>query len=117
MARACSSASTASARCRRCWRLIRICCMPCRANEVTRASTLTLVGHDGVAVAASNWDQPTTNVGEDYSYRPYYRLALAQGRGRHRGRRQAAGRGGDHGRAVGARAGMAEQPGRGAGQR
>lgn len=53
-----------------------------RANEVTRASTLTLVGHDGVAVAASNWDQPTTNVGENYSYRPYYRQALAQGRGR-----------------------------------
>ncbi|MGS7836197.1 hybrid sensor histidine kinase/response regulator [Stenotrophomonas maltophilia] len=53
-----------------------------RANEVTRASTLTLVGHDGVAVAASNWDQPTTNVGENYSYRPYYRQALAKGRGR-----------------------------------
>ena len=53
-----------------------------RANEVTRASTLTLVGHDGVAVAASNWDQPTSNVGENYSYRPYYRQALAQGRGR-----------------------------------
>ena len=43
---------------------------------------LTLVGHDGVAVAASNWDQPTSNVGENYSYRPYYRQALAQGRGR-----------------------------------
>lgn len=35
-----------------------------------------------MAVAASNWDQPTSNVGENYSYRPYYRLALAQGRGR-----------------------------------
>ena len=35
-----------------------------------------------MAVAASNWDQPTTNVGENYSYRPYYRQALAQGRGR-----------------------------------
>lgn len=53
-----------------------------RANQVTRASTLTLVGHDGVAVAASNWDQPSSNVGEDYSYRPYYRQALATGRGR-----------------------------------
>ncbi len=35
-----------------------------RANQVTRTSTLTLVGRDGVAVAASNWDQPTSNVGE-----------------------------------------------------
>ncbi|HAL21369.1 MAG TPA: hybrid sensor histidine kinase/response regulator, partial [Stenotrophomonas sp.] len=26
-----------------------------RANQVTRTSTLTLVGRDGVAVAASNW--------------------------------------------------------------
>ncbi|MCF7750328.1 PAS-domain containing protein [Bacillus subtilis subsp. subtilis] len=53
-----------------------------QANQVTRASTLTLVGHDGVAVAASNWDQASSNVGEDYSYRPYYRQALATGRGR-----------------------------------
>ncbi|WP_447945544.1 hybrid sensor histidine kinase/response regulator [Stenotrophomonas indicatrix] len=53
-----------------------------RANQVTRTSTLTLVGRDGVAVAASNWDQPTSNVGEDYSYRPYYQQALAHGRGR-----------------------------------
>jgi len=53
-----------------------------RANQVTRASTLTLVGRDGVAVAASNWDQASSNVGEDYSYRPYYRQALATGRGR-----------------------------------
>jgi histidine kinase len=35
-----------------------------------------------VAVAASNWDQRSSNVGEDYSYRPYYRQALATGRGR-----------------------------------
>lgn len=53
-----------------------------RANQVTRASTLTLVGRDGIAVAASNWDQASSNVGEDYSYRPYYRQALASGRGR-----------------------------------
>ncbi|MET0131482.1 MAG: hybrid sensor histidine kinase/response regulator, partial [Stenotrophomonas chelatiphaga] len=53
-----------------------------QANQVTRASTLTLVGRDGVAVAASNWDQPSTNVGEDYSYRPYYLQAMAAGHGR-----------------------------------
>ncbi|WP_312707306.1 PAS-domain containing protein [Stenotrophomonas sp.] len=53
-----------------------------RANQVTRTSTLTLVGRDGVAVAASNWDEPASNVGEDYSYRPYYQQAMAHGRGR-----------------------------------
>ncbi|NIJ68952.1 PAS-domain containing protein [Xanthomonas sp. 60] len=53
-----------------------------RANQVTRSSTLTLVGADGVAVAASNWNLPSSNVGEDYSYRPYYQQAMATGRGR-----------------------------------
>lgn len=53
-----------------------------QANQVTRSSTLTLVGEDGVAVAASNWNQRSSNVGEDYSYRPYYREAMAEGRGR-----------------------------------
>ena len=53
-----------------------------QANNVTRASTLTLIDRHGVAVAASNWDQPTTNVGEDYSYRPYFQQAMANGSGR-----------------------------------
>ncbi|WMJ70442.1 PAS-domain containing protein [Stenotrophomonas sp. 24(2023)] len=53
-----------------------------QANQVTRTSTLTVVGRDGVAVAASNWNLPSSNVGEDYSYRPYYRQAMATGRGR-----------------------------------
>ncbi len=53
-----------------------------RANKVTRASTLTLVGADGVAIAASNWNEAASNVGEDYSYRPYYQQAMVSGRGR-----------------------------------
>ena len=53
-----------------------------QANNVTRASTLTLIDRHGVAVAASNWDQPTSNVGEDYSYRPYFQQAMAKGTGR-----------------------------------
>lgn len=53
-----------------------------QANQVTRSSTLTLVGADGVAVAASNWNLPSSNVGEDYSYRPYYQQAMATGHGR-----------------------------------
>lgn len=53
-----------------------------RANSVTRSSTLTLIGRDGIALAASNWQLPSSNVGQDYGFRPYLREALARGEGR-----------------------------------
>lgn len=53
-----------------------------RANAVTRSSTLTLIGRDGVALAASNWRSPASNVGQDYAFRPYVRQALVRGEGR-----------------------------------
>uniref|UniRef100_UPI0021492518 cache domain-containing protein n=1 Tax=Tahibacter caeni TaxID=1453545 RepID=UPI0021492518 len=53
-----------------------------RANDVTRSSTLTLIGRDGIALAASNWREPSSNVGLDYGFRPYVRQALAEGSGR-----------------------------------
>lgn len=53
-----------------------------RANSVTRASTLTLIGRDGIALAASNWREPSSNVGRDYGFRPYMRQALSEGSGR-----------------------------------
>lgn len=52
-----------------------------RANNVTQSSTLTLISHDGVALAASNWRAPRSNVGVDYAFRPYYQQALATGSG------------------------------------
>ncbi|MFT4246735.1 MAG: PAS-domain containing protein [Pseudomonas sp.] len=52
-----------------------------RANAVTQSSTLTLIDRRGVALAASNWHEPRSNVGWDYSFRPYVQQALAQGRG------------------------------------
>jgi histidine kinase len=51
------------------------------ANSVTHSSTLTLIDRHGVAIAASNWRQPTSNVGEDYNFRPYVQQALRDGRG------------------------------------
>ncbi|HEV7272115.1 hybrid sensor histidine kinase/response regulator [Pseudoxanthomonas sp.] len=51
------------------------------ANSVTRSSTLTLIDRRGIALAASNWREPTSNVGEDYSFRPYVKQALRDGRG------------------------------------
>ncbi len=51
------------------------------ANSVTRSSTLTLIDRRGIALAASNWREPTSNVGEDYSFRPYVKQALRDGQG------------------------------------
>ena len=51
------------------------------ANSVTRSSTLTLIDRDGIALAASNWREPSSNVGADYSFRPYVQQALRDGSG------------------------------------
>ena len=51
------------------------------ANGASQSSTLTLLNREGLAVAASNWRTATSNVGVDYSFRPYVQEALAQGRG------------------------------------
>ena len=52
------------------------------ANRTAQASTLTLIDAEGTAVAASNWREPGSNVGEHYGFRPYVRQALAEGQGR-----------------------------------
>lgn len=51
------------------------------ANGATRASTLTLIDHTGMAIAANNWREPSSNVGREYSFRPYFQQAMKQGRG------------------------------------
>jgi len=45
------------------------------------AATLYLIGADGRTVAASNHDSPASFIGQDYSFRPYFRDALRQGSG------------------------------------
>lgn len=52
------------------------------ASRTTRASTLTLIDRSGIAIAASNWRVPSSNVGQRYSFRPYVQQALARGHGR-----------------------------------
>nr|MBO1996831.1 hypothetical protein [Staphylococcus epidermidis] len=37
---------------------------------------------NGIALAASNWRDEHSNVGENYSFRPYVQQALKQGSGR-----------------------------------
>lgn len=45
------------------------------------AATLYLIAADGITVAASNHGTPSSFVGQDYSFRPYFRDALSKGSG------------------------------------
>lgn len=48
---------------------------------VAGASELFLINDRGLTIAASNWAQPGSFLGQDYGFRPYFRQALQQGRG------------------------------------
>ncbi len=50
------------------------------ANRIG-ASAIYLVGRDGFAISASNWDRPASFIGGDYRFRRYYRDALRHGDG------------------------------------
>ena len=45
------------------------------------AAELFLIDAEGQAIAASNWNRPGSFVGEIYSFRPYFTLAMESGRG------------------------------------
>jgi two-component system C4-dicarboxylate transport sensor histidine kinase DctB len=49
----------------------------------TRASVLYVTGKDGVAIASSNWQEPLSFVGNDYSFRDYFRRAMDNGTAEH----------------------------------
>ncbi|MGO4448457.1 ATP-binding protein [Phyllobacterium sp. TAF24] len=51
--------------------------------EGTHASVIYLLDAKGTALSASNWQEPTSFVGIDYSFRPYYLRALASGSAEH----------------------------------
>ncbi|WP_095154801.1 ATP-binding protein [Pseudomonas sp. Irchel 3E13] len=53
-----------------------------RINGAANSSTLELLDHTGLAVAASNWRLPSTYVGHNYGFRPYFKQTLSQGTGR-----------------------------------
>ncbi|WP_455923969.1 ATP-binding protein [Pseudomonas putida] len=53
-----------------------------RINLAAQSSTLELLDHDGLAVAASNWQLPTSYVGQNYGFRPYFLQTRSQGSGR-----------------------------------
>ncbi|NER58962.1 sensor histidine kinase [Pseudomonas sp. MAFF212428] len=53
-----------------------------RINGAARSSTLELLDHTGLAVAASNWRLPNSYVGQNYGFRPYFKQTRTQGSGR-----------------------------------
>lgn len=51
-------------------------------NGAAQSSTLELLDHTGLAVAASNWRLPSSYVGHNYGFRPYFSQTRTQGSGR-----------------------------------
>jgi two-component system C4-dicarboxylate transport sensor histidine kinase DctB len=51
-------------------------------NATVGAEMLYVLNRSGTSVAASDWDQPGTTIGQDLSFRPYVSDALHNGRGR-----------------------------------
>lgn len=49
----------------------------------TRASVIYLLDYKGITVAASNFREPTSFVGNEYSFRPYFRQAMTEGAAEH----------------------------------
>lgn len=45
----------------------------------TRATVVYVVDSDGVTIAASNWRETTSFIGQNYSFRPYFSEALRTG--------------------------------------
>lgn len=46
-----------------------------------QADAVYLIDPSGLTLAASNWDLPSSFVGHNYGFRPYFTDAIAQGRG------------------------------------
>lgn len=51
-------------------------------KRITDVSDIYLLDRQGTTVAASNWQNPKTFIGQNFSYRPYFRQAIAGKPGR-----------------------------------
>lgn len=49
----------------------------------TNAAVIYVIDGRGLAIAASNWREPTSFVGNDYSFRAYFSRAMAEGTAEH----------------------------------
>ncbi|SQF96503.1 sensor histidine kinase [Paucimonas lemoignei] len=53
-----------------------------RINGAAQSSTLELLDRNGLAIGASNWRLPSSYVGHNYGFRPYFLQTIATGVGR-----------------------------------
>ncbi len=49
----------------------------------TQAAVLYVIGPNGIAVSSSNWREPISFVGNDYTFRDYFRRAMQDGTAEH----------------------------------
>lgn len=54
-----------------------------RAAELVHALDIYVMAADGTTVAASNWQKPTSFIGRNFSFRPYFTDAMAGKAGRY----------------------------------
>ncbi|GGJ94620.1 ATP-binding protein [Pseudomonas matsuisoli] len=52
-------------------------------NKTGGSAVLYLLDANGITRAASNWDEPSSFVGHDYNFRPYFQAARTHGSGRY----------------------------------
>ena len=52
-------------------------------NDIVDTSVIYVLNNDGLTLASSNFDQSTSFVGRNYSYRPYYQDAIKGMQGRY----------------------------------
>ena len=51
-------------------------------NQILGTDTIYIMNRDGLTLASSNWDQPDSYVGDNYSFRPYFTGAMQSGIGK-----------------------------------
>ena len=56
-----------------------------RINRRGGAFAVYVIGLDGTTLASSNWKESTSYVGQNYGFRPYFKLAAGGGTGRYYG--------------------------------
>jgi C4-dicarboxylate-specific signal transduction histidine kinase len=78
-----------------------------QAGDKSGAAALYVMDASGLTVAASNWNQPLTFVGNNYSFRPYFTGAMQHGTGQFYGVGVTTG---EPGFFISARVGPAERP-------
>jgi two-component system C4-dicarboxylate transport sensor histidine kinase DctB len=52
-------------------------------NTATRSAVIYLLDSTATTIASSNWREPTSFVGSNYEFRPYYTRAIAEGAAEH----------------------------------